>query len=37
MRAHFEADPEDTTDDSLAGRALIYEMEDLLRGKGKQG
>jgi hypothetical protein len=31
MRVHFEADPEDKTDDSLAGRQLIHEMEDLLR------
>ncbi|MDF8334779.1 hypothetical protein [Novosphingobium cyanobacteriorum] len=30
MRAHFEADPEDKTEDGLAGRALIHEMEDLL-------
>jgi hypothetical protein len=31
MRAHFEADPENKTDDTLAGRRLINEMEDLLR------
>jgi hypothetical protein len=31
MRAHFEADPEDKTEDSLAGRQLIHEMEDLLK------
>jgi hypothetical protein len=31
MRAHFEADPEDKTDDALEGRALIEEMEILLR------
>lgn len=30
MRAHFEADPEDKTDDSIKGRELILEMEDLL-------
>ncbi len=30
MRAHFEADPEDKTEDGLAGRALIHEMEDIL-------
>jgi hypothetical protein len=35
MRAHFEADPEDKTEDSMAGRRLIYEMEDLLREKRK--
>jgi hypothetical protein len=31
MRAHFEADPEDKTDDTLAGRDLILEMEDILK------
>lgn len=31
MRAHFEADPGDVTDDSLAGRQLIYDMEEVLR------
>ena len=31
MRAHFEADPEDKTDDSMAGRQLIYDMEDVLK------
>jgi hypothetical protein len=31
MRAHFEADPEDKTDDSLAGRRLIQEMEKELK------
>ena len=31
MRAHFEADPEDKTDDSLKGREIIMQMEDLLR------
>lgn len=30
MRAHFEADPENKTDDTLKGRALIHEMEDAL-------
>lgn len=30
MRSLFEADPEDKTDDSQAGRALILEMEDIL-------
>ena len=32
MRAHFEADPEDQTEDTLEGRKLIHEMEDLLTG-----
>lgn len=31
MKAHFEADPEDKTDDSMAGRQLIYDMEDVLK------
>lgn len=37
MRKHFEADPEDKTDDGLAGRAIIHDMEDILKGvrKGK--
>jgi hypothetical protein len=30
MRTYFEADPEDKTDSSLKGRALIDEMSDLL-------
>jgi hypothetical protein len=33
MRAHFEADPEDKTDDTLRGRDIIYEREDLLKQK----
>jgi len=33
MRAHFEADPEDKTDDSLKGREIIREMGTLLRQK----
>ena len=33
MRAHFEADPEDKTDDSLKGREIIHEMENLLMQK----
>jgi hypothetical protein len=30
LRAHFEADPENKTQDTLAGRRLIHEMEDIL-------
>lgn len=30
MRAHFEADPADKTDDALAGRQLIYDMQQIL-------
>jgi hypothetical protein len=33
MRAHFEADPENETDDTLKGRAIIREMEELLKQK----
>jgi hypothetical protein len=36
MRAHFEADPEDRTDDTLKGRAIIREMEDLLKQSGRK-
>ncbi|MDR3511428.1 MAG: hypothetical protein P4L73_07335 [Caulobacteraceae bacterium] len=31
MRAHFEADPDDKTDDTLKGRDIIREMEALLK------
>ena len=31
MRAHFEADPEDKTEESLKGREIINEMDDLLK------
>jgi len=31
MRAHFEADPEDKTDDAIKGREIILEMRELLR------
>jgi hypothetical protein len=30
MRAHFEADPEDTNGRTREGRKLIHEMEDIL-------
>ncbi len=30
MRAHFEADPEDKTEDGIKGRVLIDEMSDIL-------
>lgn len=32
MRAHFEADPEDETGETIKGRELIHDMEDLLMG-----
>lgn len=31
MRAHFEADPEDKTEDGIKGRELIDEMTEILR------
>ncbi len=31
MRIHFEADAEDKSGDTLAGRELILEMEDILK------
>jgi len=37
MRAHFEADPEDKTDDGLKGRDIIIEMEDLLKQSTRKG
>ena len=33
VRAHYEADPEKTTGDTLKGRELIIEMEKLLKKK----
>ena len=36
MRAHFEADPEDKTDDSLKGRDIIREMEAVLMQSGRK-
>jgi hypothetical protein len=30
-RAHFEADPEDKTEDIAAGRRLLTEIEDIIR------
>jgi hypothetical protein len=36
MRAHFEADPENKTGDTLKGREIIYEMESLLTQKVKK-
>jgi hypothetical protein len=31
MRAHFEADPEDKTGETLKGCKIIHEMEDILK------
>jgi hypothetical protein len=36
MRAHFEADPEDKTGESLKGREIIMDMEDLLKEHGRK-
>jgi hypothetical protein len=33
MRVHFEADPQKKTGDTLRGREIIHEMEDLLMQK----
>jgi hypothetical protein len=33
VRAHYEADPEKKTGDTLKGRELIIEMEELLKKK----
>jgi len=30
MRSHFEADPENKTDDTIRGREIVLEMQDLL-------
>jgi hypothetical protein len=35
MRALFEADPEDKTSDTQAGRRIIHEMEDILRSTAR--
>lgn len=36
MRALFEADPEDTTGDTHAGRMLIHEMRDILKSAARR-
>ncbi len=36
MRAYFEADPENKTDDTLKGRAIILGIEDLLKQKTRK-
>ena len=36
MRAHFEADPDDKTHDSLNGREIIDEMRDLLKQSARK-
>jgi hypothetical protein len=36
VRAHFEADPEDKTADTIIGRELIEDMRDLLKAAAKR-
>lgn len=36
MRALFEADPDDKTGDTQAGREIIHEMEDILKSAAKR-
>ncbi len=36
MRALFEADPEDKTDEAQAGRMIIREMEDILKSAARR-
>jgi hypothetical protein len=36
MRAHFEADPEDKTEDGIRGRDCISEMEEILRASARR-
>lgn len=36
MRRHFEADPEDKTEDAIKGREIILEMRELLRKSGRK-
>lgn len=36
MRAHFEADPDDKTEDGIKGRECIHEMEDILRAANRR-
>jgi hypothetical protein len=36
MRAHFEADPDNKTDDTLKGREIIEQMEALLKQSGSK-
>lgn len=36
MRVHFEADPEDKTEDGIKGRELIDEMTDILHASRRR-
>jgi hypothetical protein len=35
-RAHFEADPEDKTDDGIKGRDCLMDIEEILRKAGRR-
>lgn len=37
MRGHFEADPENRTDDTIRGRDCIVAMEDVLKASKRHG
>jgi hypothetical protein len=32
MRAHFEADPKNETDETIKGREIVMDMRDILMG-----
>ena len=36
MRTHFEADPNNETDDTIKGRDCIIEMEDILKASARR-
>jgi hypothetical protein len=36
MRAHFEADQEDNSEDGIKGRDCIIEMEDILKASARR-
>jgi hypothetical protein len=36
MRAHFEADPEDKTEDGIKGRNCIHQIEEILRSNARR-
>ncbi|MCB2061443.1 MAG: hypothetical protein R3E09_10825 [Novosphingobium sp.] len=36
MRAHFEADPEDKTEDGIKGRNCIMDMEEILKAAAQR-
>ena len=36
MRAHFEADPDETNGETAKGCMLVYEMQDILKASRKR-